>query len=570
MALFILSFSILAGTSDCRAQETAEITDIAVLTGAGITEIEIKSSAPFTYLINKQSDPYHFVIDLQNTSLGRFTERMVVDKAGVFEIIPLQDENAPDVARLEVTLTVPADIEPTYKDNVLLIAFDAPYGEEAPDEEVVMEEEGKAAQGTGPAAAAEPEEKMAEELYVGEKISIDFQDVELVHVFRLIADISGYNIVVSPDVKGMFSMKLIDVPWDLALDIILRNYGLSKTVEGNIIRVAPTAVLAQEEENIARVKESQEKAGDLVTKVYPINYANVNDIMATIKDAKILTKRGFISVDERTTAIVIRDVDQKHEEYERLITVLDSQTPQVSINARIVEVTSNLSRELGIQWGALIKPDSQTTIGGTTLSDGVGQFTGEPLSINLPAAVGAGSGGTMGIGFIGADYLRALDIQLSAAESTGKGKVITNPRILTMDNEKAIIRQGKKIPYETISDQGTKTDFVDAALELIVVPHITPEGTILMKIEVNNNEADFSNTSNNVPTIDTNEIETLVLINDGDTVALGGIYKKNDTEGLSAVPGLGEIPVLGWLFKKELTTDDVTEVLVFITPTIIK
>jgi type IV pilus assembly protein PilQ len=571
MALFILSLSILAGTSDCRAQETAEITDIAVLTGGGITEIEIKSSAPFTYLINKQSDPYHFVIDLQNTSLGSFTERMVVDRAGVFEIIPLQDEGAPDVARLEVTLTVPADIEPTYKDNVLLIAFDAPYGaEEATDEEAVMEEEGKAVQEKDSAAAAEPEEEPAEELYVGEKISIDFQDVELVHVFRLIADISGYNIVVSPDVKGRFSMKLIDVPWDLALDIILRNYSLSKTIEGNIIRVAPTSVLAQEEENIARVKESQEKAGDLVTKVYPINYADVNNMMQTIKDAKILTKRGFISVDERTTSIVIRDVDQKHEEYDRLISVLDNQTPQVSINARIVEVTSNLSRELGILWGALIKPDPQTTIGGTNLSSGVGQFTGEPLAVNLPAAVGAGSGGTLGIGFIGADYLRALDIQLSAAESTGKGKVITNPRILTMDNEKAVIRQGKKIPYETLSDQGTKTEFVDAALELIVVPHITPEGTILMKIQVHNNEADFSNTSNNVPTIDTNEIETLVLINDGDTVALGGIYKKNDTKGLSAVPGLGSIPVLGWLFKKELTTDDVTEVLVFITPSIVK
>jgi len=309
-----------------------------------------------------------------------------------------------------------------------------------------------------------------------------------------------------------------------------------------------------------------------VTKVYPINYADVKAMMQTIKDAKILTNRGFISVDERTTSIVIRDVDQKHEDYEKIIAALDNPTPQVSITARIVEVTDNLSKELGIQWGAVIKPTPQTQIGGGLLSGGLGGFTGKPLAVNLPAAVGAGSGGTLGIGYISANALRALDIQLSAAESTGQGKVISNPRVVTMDNQKAVIRQGKKIPYETISQDGTKTEFVDAALELIVVPHITPEGTILMKIEVKKNEADFSRTSgaSGVPTIDTNEVETQVLINDGDTLALGGIYKKNETQDEDGVPGLGKIPVLGWLFKKELETSVTSEILVFITPRVVK
>ncbi|MBI5663844.1 MAG: type IV pilus secretin PilQ [Nitrospirae bacterium] len=295
-------------------------------------------------------------------------------------------------------------------------------------------------------------------------------------------------------------------------------------------------------------------------------------MMQTIKDAKILTNRGFISVDERTTSIIIRDVDQKHEDYEKIITALDNPTPQVSINARIVEVTDNISKELGIQWGAVVKPTPQTQIGGTLISEGLGEFTGKPLAVNLPAAVGAGAGGSLGIGYISANALRALDIQLSAAESTGQGKVISSPRIVTMDNQKAVIRQGKKIPYETISQEGTKTEFVDAALELIVVPHITPEGTILMKLEVKKNEADFSRTSgtSQVPTIDTNEVETQVLINDGDTLALGGIYKKNATTSENAVPGLGDIPILGWLFKKELDTDVTTEILVFITPRIVK
>lgn len=572
--IFIVVLLSMCGLTAVRVQaedppRKTEIIDIAVNLNDSKTEIEIKTTSPFTYTIFKKSDPYHISVDLQDTDLGKFTDKIVVDSVGVLDITPVKDASSPNIARLDIALTVPADIEPIYKDNTLILAFDSPgSGEEASAgaEEAAAEAEGL------PETTAAPEETAIQKKYTGEKISIDFQDVELTHVFRLIADISGYNVVVSPDVKGKFTMKLTDVPWDQALDIILRNYGLSKSIEANIIRIAPTAILAKEEEEIARVKESQEKSGDLVTRVYPINYANVSSMMQTIKDAKILTNRGFISVDERTTSIVIRDVDQKHDEYEKIITALDNPTPQVSINARIVEVTENLSKELGIQWGALVKPTPQTQIGGTLLSGALGDFTGKPLAVNLPAAVGAGTGGTIGIGYISANALRALDIQLSAAESTGNGKVISSPRIVTMDNQKAVIRQGKKIPYETISQDGTKTEFVDAALELLVVPHITPEGTILMKLEVKKNEADFSHTSGTtqVPTIDTNEVETQVLINDGDTLALGGIYKKNETSNANAVPGLGEIPILGWLFKKELSKNDTTEILVFITPRIVK
>jgi type IV pilus assembly protein PilQ len=570
--LFIVALLSICGLVSVRAQAEdpplkSEIIDIAVNLNDGKTEIEIKATSPFTYTIYKKSDPYHITLDLKDTVLGKFTDKIVVDSAGVLDITPVKDESAPDIARFDIALTVPADIEPIYKDNTLTLAFDGPdRGAEAGIEEGDVEGEDL------PETANIPEETVPQKKYTGEMISIDFQDVDLTHVFRLIADISGYNVVVSPDVKGKFSMKLTDVPWDQALDIILRNYGLSKSIEANIIRIAPTSILSKEEEEIARVKESQEKSGNLVTRVYPINYADVKAMMQTIKDAKILTNRGFISVDERTTSLIIRDVDQKHDDYEKIIAVLDNPTPQVSINARIVEVTDNISKELGIQWGAVVKPTPQTQIGGGLISGGLGGFTGKPLAVNLPAAIGAGTGGTLGIGYISANALRALDIQLSAAESTGQGKVISSPRIVTMDNQKAVIRQGKKIPYETISQEGTKTEFVDAALELIVVPHITPEGTILMKLEVKKNEADFSRTSgvSQVPTIDTNEVETQVLINDGDTLALGGIYKKNATSNENAVPGLGSIPVLGWLFKKELDTDVTTEILIFITPRIVK
>ncbi|NOZ67667.1 MAG: type IV pilus secretin PilQ [Deferribacteres bacterium] len=556
----------------------SEITGIEVTDIDGTTEIKIDSTSSFKYTIYKQSDPYQIVVELQDTSLGKFTEKMVIDDAGVREIIPSRDEEKPNIARLKIALTVPADVEPVYRGNSLILAFDNPDYEETAFEETaaapgtIYTEEEKAAEEKTPAAQGvvagqtSPPKK-----YTGEKISIDFQDAELVHVFRLIADISGYNIVVSPDVKGKFSMRLIDVPWDQALDVILRNYGLSKSVEGNIIRIAPTSVLAREEEEIAKAKESQEKSGDLVTKVYPINYADVNDIKNAIEKAKILTKRGFISVDERTTSVIIKDVEKKHQEYENLIKTLDVATPQVSIDARIVEVTTKFTQELGIQWGGLLRPTLQTRIAGTSLTVDNGFFSSEPLLVNLPATVAKGSGGSIGIGYISSGALRALDLQLSAMETAGKGRIVSNPRVITMDNQKARILQGKKIPYETVSDQGTTTAFVDAALELVVTPHITPEGTILMNIDAKKNEANFSQTSfNNVPTIDTNEISTQVLVRNGDTLALGGIFKTTSSKDVSSVPLLGNVPYLEWLFKNRKTVDDTTELIIFITPRIIK
>ncbi len=476
------------------------------------------------------------MVDLQDMSLGMFREKMDIDKAGVLEITPVTDSAKPDMARLEIALTVPADVEPVYTGNSLILAFDNPdIMEEAEEiiEPETVEERVVYVEEEDPMEYDQPEEEpVQEKQYTGEKISIDFQDAELVHVFRLISDVSGYNMVVSPDVKGKFSMKLLDIPWDQALDVILRNYSLSKSIEGNIIRIAPTSVLAREEEEIARAKESKEKAGDLVTKIYPIN-------------------------------------DNKHVEYENIINALDMPTPQVSIEARIVEVRTNSLNELGIQWGVLGKPNPQTQISGTGLASDTAFASGKPMMVNLPAA---GSAGTIGFGYIGAGALRALTIQLSAIENAGKGKTISNPRIITMDNQEAVIRQGKKIPYETVSDEGTKTEFVDAALELKVTPHITPEGTILMNLNVNKNDANFDQTSgtSGKPTIDTNEVSTQVLIKDSDTLALGGIFKTNDTESRVSVPVLSKIPFIGRIFRSDSRQDEVTEILIFITPRIVK
>jgi len=561
--LFLCSFLTFNVRSEGPPAKSSEITAIEVRENNGKTEIKIMSDSPFNYTLYKASDPYQSVVELQNAGLGEFRDKIIFDRAGVSEIIPMLDESSPDISKLKIVFTAPVDVAPLYKDKTLILAFVNPE-----------RETGNARIETEDALSEEPDEKkkpFESNEYVGEKINIDFQDADLVHIFRLIADISGYNFVVSPDVKGKFSMKLIDVPWDQALEVILRNYGLSKTIEGNIIRIAPTSVIAKEEEEIAQAKESQEKSGNLITKVYAVNYASVEEIKKSIETAKILTKRGFISADPRTSSVIIKDVEKMHTEYENLIRALDVPTPQVSIDARIVEVNTSYSKELGIQWGALVKPTPQTQLSGTTLTGKNGFFSGNPLLVNLPAAVSQGAGGSIGIGYISAGTLRALDVQLSALEANGKGKIISNPRVMTMDHQKAKILQGKKIPYETISQEGTQTAFVDAAIELTVTPHITPEGTILMNIETKKNEADFSQRSfNGVPTININEVSTQVLIVDGDTLALAGIYKTTSSNDMSGVPGLNKIFGLGWLFKTTKDENDSTELMVFITPRIVK
>jgi len=560
------------------SNERSEITGIDVYDVDGTTEIEIRSTAPFTYTIYKQTDPYHVIVDLQGTGFGMFREKMEIDKAGVLEIMPVSDDTKPDITRFEIALTVPADIEPVYKDNTLILAFDNPeVGEEETVETENQEQQVQNMTEEEIIPEVVEEETLFEQKYVGEKISIDFQDAELTHVFRLIADISGYNMIVSPDVKGKFSMRLIDVPWDQALDVILRNYSLSKTLEGNIIRIAPTSVLAKEEEEIARAKESQEKAGDLVTRVYAINYSAVAAIKQAIDDAKILTKRGFISIDERTSSVIIKDVEHRHAEYESLIDALDMPTPQVTIDAKIVEVRSDATKDLGIQWGMFWDPMTQSGeneslifSGDDTLSGGVDGFnSAKPLMVNLPAIVGPGKGGHIGIGFINSASTFMLDLQISALESTGKAKVVSNPKITTSDNEEAKIMQGEKIPYQTVSQDGTQTQFMDAFLELTVTPHITPEGTVVMNIEAKKNEADFTRQVLGVPTISIKEIQTQVLVNNNDTLVIGGIFTSDTTKNVEAVPGLADIPILGRFFQKKIDIDSKNELLIFITPRIV-
>lgn len=418
--------------------------------------------------------------------------------------------------------------------------------------------------------AAQPE-ALVEGRYTGKKISIDFQDADIVPIFRLLADISGYNIVVDPNVKGKLTMKLINVPWDQTLDIILKTFNLGKTVEGNIIRIAPLAVFAKEAEEKAKAKEAEAKAEPLETRIFPINYADVSVVEKSIKDSKILSARGSISSDMRTSSMVVKDVPSVFPQIENLLATLDKPTPQVLIEARIVELNTNNERDLGIQWGlGYSAPNTLSQIGGFS-GLGKGTFTGNNFVVDFPATIsGRGSGITFGL--ISPDRTLGLDLQISALETIGKGKVISNPKILTVDNGKAKILQGKSIPIRKLTTEGTiSTEFKDINIELNVQPHITPDKSIGMNIQIKKEELDPAVPSiEGVPGTDKKEANTNVIIRDGETIVIAGMYKVNTDESKTGVPGLMRLPILGWLFKQEKDKVSTSELLIFITPRIVE
>lgn len=407
-----------------------------------------------------------------------------------------------------------------------------------------------------------------------ENVNFDFQDQDIVPILRLFADISSCNLFLHPEVKGKATMKFRDVPWNQALDTILKTFSLDKSVEGNVIRIAPNTIFTKEKEDKVKLQEAKVKAEPLEQKIYPISYADVGTVESAIK--KVLTPRGSINVDKRTSTMVVKDVASVFPEVEKLLETLDKPTPQVLIEARIVEVNTNSERELGIQWGVNLKTtNTLASIGGLSgvplLSQG--PFTGGNYLVDFPAkGVGPLSGSGFTFGIIDPARSIGLDLQLSAIETMGHLKVISNPKVLTIDNGKAKILQGKSIPVRKLTTEGTvSTEFKDVTLELNVTPHITPDRSISMSVEIKKEELDPTVPSvEGVPGTDKKEANTNVIIKDGETIVIGGMYKVTTNDSESGVPGLMKIPILGWLFKSNKVTSNTSELLIFITPRIVE
>ena len=407
----------------------------------------------------------------------------------------------------------------------------------------------------------------------GETISLDVQEADLHDVLRLIADVVGVNIIAGTNVQGKVTTRLENVPWDEALDAVLSTNDMGYERSGNIIRIAPLEHFVKERTARLREQEAQQQSQPTFTRVVTINYANAAALRPNLEE--LLSDKGSLAVDTRTNTIIVNDTQATISTITDLVATLDRPTPQIMIESRIVESSRNFLRELGVQIAGRGKENVNASFPSAVSIFGAGERAGSDVPgnfiLDLPAQVGTGAGGSLGISFasIGSGF---LDVQLSALEASGRGKVISRPRIATLDNTEALIQSGRRIPFETTSaNQGTQTQFADASVSLRVTPHVTPHGFINMKIVATRNAADFTRTSRDgVPTIITREAATEMLVRDGDTVVIGGLYTRDTSTSQNGVPFFSKIPVLGVLFRKTRNLDNTDELLFFITPRIMR
>lgn len=402
--------------------------------------------------------------------------------------------------------------------------------------------------------------------FTGDPVTLDFQGADLRAVLRIFVEISnGLNIVIDPSINGTVDVSLRDVPWDQALDIILRANKLGYSVDGNIVRIVPLNVLAQENEERRKLSEAQALAGELRTLTVPVSYAKAVDLVPVVTRSA-LSSRGDVQVDARTNTLIIRDLADRLTNAADLVRALDRPQPQVEIEARIVQLNRNSARDLGIQWGfgGQVHPTFGTSTG-----------LAFPSSGNLQAVTGGVNGAdptgvSLAMGSINGAL--NLDVRLRALESDGKGRILSTPRVATQNNVEAEITQGSQIPIQVISNNTVTVTFKDAALTLRVTPQITAANTVIMRIFVEKAAPNYTQTTPQqpIPSIDTQRAQTTVLMDDGETTVIGGIYTRQEDEVNVRTPFLHRVPLLGWLFRTERRLDDSDELLIFITPRIAK
>jgi type IV pilus assembly protein PilQ len=449
-----------------------------------------------------------------------------------------------------------------------------------------------------PQKSTEEEEKEAQfdpskKKYKGDLLSLNFQDIEVRAILQILADFTGLNIVVSDTVKGNLTLRLQNVPWDQALDIIMRTKGLSMRQNGNVIFIAPTEEIAAREKLDLESRKTVEELVPLRTEIIQVNYAKAADLAKLLKsgDEKrgtILSPRGAVETDERTNSLIVKDIPDKLVDVRELVAQLDQPAKQVMIDSRVVIASDDFSRDLGVRFG--VSGVSTTGDGRVnTVSGGIGATgamidsavgnlisTGQPfpiavpplpdrLGVNLPVG-----GPSIAFAILGADYL--VDLELSAQQVEGNAEIVSNPRVITADLKKATVLQGRQIPYSTVSDQGTNVEFKDAFLKLEVTPQITPDDRVRMDLKVSKDEqgATVATATGPQVSIDKREVETQVLVNNGETVVLGGVFEQTKGDNVTKVPLLGDMPLLGYLFRTTSKTATKRELLIFVTPQILK
>lgn len=427
------------------------------------------------------------------------------------------------------------------------------------------------------------EEKLAakKKIFTGEKLTLNFQNIDVRAVLQILADFTGRNLVTSDTVTGSLTLRLKNVPWDQALSIILSARGLGMREDGNVLRVAPVEELAAQERLELESKQQISELAPLHTEFISINYAKATDIVALLKspETNMLTERGNITLDERTNTILLNDTTEKITEIKKIIHRLDIPVKQVLIEARIVNASTDFNKKLGVRFGYTHQDrfgNSNSNAISTGNLDGTTQIINGSVvdnnnrwGVNMPASsVNGFPAASVALAIAKIGKFKLLELELSALEAEGDGEILSSPRIVTSDRKEALIEQGSEVPYTTsASSGGTTVEFKKAVLSLMVTPQITPDGHIIMDLRVNKDA--IGPLFGNVPVIDTQEVKTQVLVENGETIVIGGIYEQNKASSVTRVPFLGELPFIGRLFQTRTKTDEKSELLIFITPKIL-
>lgn len=567
--------------------KTASLSNIEFTTlENGKSDILIETSHPVKYDIT-QGKGNKIYLNLHNTIIPDHHKRPILTyyfKSAVESLMPMQMPGKSKTAKIEISTRDQVPYRIVQDENLLFLYFEASSLE--PPEFTKAKK--KVASGTEviekisqpleqsdtlvtkkEQTAEEKAKALEEEIfgkkkeYTGDKIKLDFFETDVKNVFRILRSVGGVNFAIDRDVQGKVTLTLEDpVPWDQVLDLVLKMNNLGQIKEGNVIRIATLTTMEREEQlrqsAISARKMSLEQKKELeplVTEYIPINYSDaLEDVKPHID--KIISNRGTITVDQRTNMIILTDTQEKIEQAKEIIFRLDKVTPQIMIEAKVVEVTKNFSRELGL--GLSLSERNETTVGAS-------DFT---VALNQPLSAPVNSGSFNFFRLFGSSVTQ-LNAQIAASETKGDVKVVSSPRILTLDNKSARIKQGLEYAYLERDDTGgSSVEFKDIDLLLEVTPHVTPDNRISMTVFLTKNDID--SITNGVPSLATNEAETELLVNNNDTIVIGGIVKTTDNKGFTGTPFLSGIPILGHLFRTDTNSDNRTELLIFITPTIVQ
>lgn len=566
-----------APSSSAQLPTSIEMIDFQVVEDISRVSVTVKGAVNYDQPIKT---PGFITLTIKNALLPKKLQRSLETHAfvsPVMRVTPLMVKTKKgNDTKIRIAMRNPASYELRQEGDVLLLDIKHPVGLTA--ERLAIETTDAMPKAARPKAARSRDDELSSEfayagetpakqsgsgkIYRGRKVTLEFADAEVRKIFQLLSEVSNKNFVLGDDVTGAISLKLVNVPWDQALDIILDTKGLDKREDGNIILIKGKGKFKSQAEEEQEIRKALIKSIELRTETFNINYADIGTIASQFNGLK--SDRGIISQDVRTNKVIVKDIPQNLDDMRRLLAQLDVPEKQVMIEARIVEASSTFTRNLGVNWGVHFRDGSASFLGINSLDTGFGGLTSAPPT----SGTGTNAGGTMGISFGTLSSNIQLDMRLNAAASAGMVKIVSTPKVATLNNKTAKITQGQQIPYTSSTSDKVETKFIEAALSLEVTPHINANGTISMKIDAKNDSPGQA-TGSGAPPINKKQATTEMLLRDGETTVIGGIFVDSDNSSDDGVPYLMDIPLLGKLFKTNNKTKTKTELLIFITPRIL-